>query len=71
MRTWLADIRNGKRMTQESVAEASNISRPFYNEIENGSKNPSVGSAKSIANVLEFDWTLFFAPECRETKQSG
>ena len=39
----------------------------YYNEtstskkyIENNKRNPSVELAQKIANVLDFDWTLFY-----------
>lgn len=60
MRSWLKQIRLDKKYTQEFVAGNAGISRVFYTEIENGAKNPSVSTAQSIANVLNFDWTKFF-----------
>jgi putative transcriptional regulator len=35
--------------------------------IENGERIPSVGTAKKIAEILNFDWTLFFEEERNET----
>lgn len=61
MRDWLKKYRAQKDMTHHQVALKSNISRPYYTEIENGIKNPSVLVAKKIAEVLDFEWTLFFA----------
>lgn len=69
MRAWLKQIRNLKGMSEMDVAVAANIAQPFYHNIENGTKSPSVKTAKTIALILGFDWTLFYAdikPEVRE-----
>lgn len=60
MRDWLKKYRIQKFMTHHQVAIESKISRPYYTEIENGNKNPSVLVAKKIAEVLDFEWTIFF-----------
>jgi len=49
-----------KNVTQEKLAKQVGISRTMIIEIENGKANPSVDVAKRIADVLGFDWTLFF-----------
>lgn len=76
MRQWLVDIRNTKELTQDQAATLSGISRSFYSEIENGTKDPSVKTAKKIARALGFDWTIFFKDagrisRPRKTKQSA
>ena len=63
MRDWLKQIRMIKGMTEIQVAEAANISQPFYHYIETGAKTPSPAVAQEIADVLGFDWTLFFPPK--------
>lgn len=68
---WLKDIRLKLDLTQEQVAERAGISRTFYTEIETGSKKPSIKTAKKIAQVLNFDWVIFFEDECRETQQNA
>lgn len=68
---WLKDIRLKLDLTQEQVAERAGISRTFYTEIETGSKKPSTKTAKKIAQVLNFDWVIFFEDECRETQQKA
>ena len=67
-RQWLADKREDK--THEAVAIEAGIKRSYYTQIENGTRNPSVGTAKKIANALNFDWTLFFAEEGRVMQHS-
>lgn len=39
--------------------------------IERGKRNPSVKVAKSIAETLKFDWTIFFNEKCNEMKRFG
>lgn len=71
MRTWLKDYRIKTGLTQEQIALLSGISRSYYTHIEQGTKTPSVGTAKSIAKVLKFDWTLFFEIKCSLKEQKG
>lgn len=56
-------IRTSNDMTIREVSEKSGISESFYCMIENGERRPSVETAKKIAAVLGFDWTLFFPDE--------
>jgi putative transcriptional regulator len=68
-RKWLIALRNNKKgidgspYTQQNVADEAGIDRSFYTQIENGQRSPSVKTAKKIAKVLEFNWTLFFAED--------
>lgn len=68
-RNWLTDIRNNLGLTHQDVADKAKIDRSFYTQIENGSRNPSVDTAKSIAEVLDFSWTKFFDQKCGVTQQ--
>ena len=63
MRKWLAAKRKEKGMTQAETAAAAGISQSYYAEIESGARGSSlrVALAKRIAQVLGFDWHLFFA----------
>lgn len=67
MKDWLVKLREHKQMTQEEVAELSNMPRTTYASIEQGRRNPSVSKAMAIAQTLGFEWTLFFDKELRET----
>jgi putative transcriptional regulator len=69
-RTWLKNTRYSTNMTHDEVAEAAEISRSYYTNIEAGIKNPSVNVAKRIAKVLSFEWTLFFKNECSLKEQN-
>lgn len=50
-------------MTQKGVAEQVGIAQPSYHQIECGENNPSVETARKIAAVLGFDWTMFYPDE--------
>lgn len=65
LRQTLMNARSKKNYTQEQVAALASyngkrISRQFYGMIENGDRRPSVEVAKSIAKVLDINWTIFF-----------
>lgn len=70
-RVWLIGYREIKGLTQEQVAELSDIKRPYYTMIELGKRTPSVNVSKRIAAVLGFEWTLFFALNSVETLPEG
>lgn len=54
-------------MTQEDVAEKSDITRSYYTMIESGKRTPSVNVAKRLASTLNTDWTFFFNPHGNES----
>lgn len=60
---WLKHIRIDADMTQIEVAKRAGITQQMYWMIENGERRPSVETAKKIAAVLGFNWTLFFPDE--------
>ena len=37
-----------------------NITRQYYGLIEKGQRTPSPQVAKSLGELLDFDWTIFF-----------
>lgn len=63
MRIWLKKLRKTKNLTQSELANMCSVKRTTITEIENGNSNPSVETAKAIANVLGFDWTKFYEEE--------
>ncbi|MBM4762746.1 helix-turn-helix transcriptional regulator [Bacillus sp. B15-48] len=67
MRTWLAKARKQKKFTHQQVADLTGIKRQYYGMIENGERTPSVETAKKIAEILEFEWTLFFENKSNKT----
>ncbi|MCM3168994.1 helix-turn-helix domain-containing protein [Peribacillus frigoritolerans] len=68
-RQWLLDKRNKVNLTQDEVATQANIKRPYYTQIESGVRSPSVKVAKEIAEIIGFDWTLFFENNCSDLKR--
>ncbi|SDC68973.1 Helix-turn-helix [Paenibacillus sp. UNCCL117] len=66
-REWLVNKRNAAGLTQKEVADAAGLARTTFASIEQGERVPSVPTAKKIASVMEFDWTLFFRDQVHET----
>jgi putative transcriptional regulator len=71
MRHWLIQLRVLKGYTQHEVAKLAGISRSYYSGIELGTRNAPVKTAKKIAGVLGFEWTLFFEEKGRETSHEN
>jgi len=55
----LAELRAKKNITQQQLADSVKVTRQMISAIENGAQ-PSVKTAKKIAQVLGIDWTLLF-----------
>lgn len=66
MKQLLTERRKELDLTQAEVAKRSGIARQTYSMIETGERNPSVPVGKKIAEVLGFDWTLFFEDKSHE-----
>ena len=60
---FLKEKRMEKGLSQKQVAELSGISRYRYLDIETNGYEPSVKTAKKIANALGFDWKWFYEDE--------
>jgi transcriptional regulator with XRE-family HTH domain len=56
----LKELRLKKNLDQKDVAEIVGITPQFYSYIEAGERRPSPEKAKKIAEILGFDWTLFY-----------
>jgi len=67
-RAWLIKLRGNR--TQQEIADMAGIDRSFYTQIETGTRNPSVGTAKDIATTLGFNWTLFFENVSSDMQQN-
>lgn len=67
MQKWLKEIRQKKGYTQKSIASKVGIAKTTYSSYEQGHRQPSVNSAKKIAEVLEIPWTIFFDHEVLES----
>lgn len=70
-RTWLQQERVKVNKTQEDVANAAGIKRPYYTQIESGVRRPSVEVAQKIANYIGFNWVLFFDKKCSDKRQNA
>ena len=51
-------IRKHRGLTQQDLAEAAGISRPYLTEIETGRKDGSIRALKSIAGALDVSLEL-------------
>lgn len=47
-------------LSQKDTAAKVGISQPAYCDIEHGKNNPTIKTAKSIAEVLGIEWTALF-----------
>ncbi|MGG0483086.1 helix-turn-helix transcriptional regulator [Priestia aryabhattai] len=61
----LKSAREQKDLSQQEIAnqcteKGKKISRQFYSMIENGDRRPSVDVAKTVAEILGVEWTIFF-----------
>lgn len=63
MRTWLKEARQARKKTQTELAVLCGICQQSYSFIEHGTRTPRPVTAKKIASILGFDWTLFFENE--------
>lgn len=59
-RDWLTAYRKKLKLTHQDVAISVNVSRQYYGMIESGERDPSVETAKKIADLLNFNWITFF-----------
>lgn len=60
MRKWLRELRINAGLSQKEMAQRVGVTAQFYNYVENGKRRPSFEVAEKIAEILCFDWTLFF-----------
>lgn len=60
MRKWLTQKRLEKNETLSGIADMTGMSESYLCQIEQGTRRPSPEKAKKIAEVLGFDWTLFY-----------
>ena len=60
---WLKKYRLQTGMTMKDVADVVGITQVSYWQIEHGICKPRVDNAKKIANLLGFDWRLFYPDE--------
>ena len=56
------EYRLSKKLTQQELAEKSDLSLPFINLIENNRRNLSVDTLLKILSAMEIDPSDFFRP---------
>jgi len=66
----MIEARRTKNLTQDGLADAVKTTRGHIAHIENGTRDPSVSLAKSLAKELGLQWTIFFDHLCVKSKQS-
>jgi transcriptional regulator with XRE-family HTH domain len=54
-------LRTAAKLTQESLAERSNLSRRFLQSIESGTKSPTVSTVVQLKKALVCSWSDLFA----------
>ncbi len=65
MRKWLIQAREKSKLSQSELSSLCNITQQYYSYIELGERRPSPETAQKIAEVLNFDWTLFFITQTK------
>ncbi|OOV78858.1 helix-turn-helix domain-containing protein [Mammaliicoccus fleurettii] len=66
---WLLDRRKELGMTQQDLANITGLHRSYITMIENGTRNPSVTSAKKIAKAINVEWVIFFTNNSDKSTQ--
>ena len=56
----LRDLRNGRQLTQESVAELSDLHRVYYGRLERGEENPTLEVLVRLSLALETPLSSLF-----------
>jgi transcriptional regulator with XRE-family HTH domain len=54
-------LRTAAKFTQEGLAEKADLSRRFIQEIEAGTKKPTVNTAIRLKKALQCSWDELFA----------
>lgn len=58
----IRELRLSKNMTQQELAEKSELSLPFINLIENNKRNVSLETLEKLLNALDISFSDFFLP---------
>lgn len=56
----IAEFRNKKKISQETLAEKSGIHRTYLSEVEGGKRNPTILVLNKIIVALEVSMSEFF-----------
>ena len=58
----IRDLRASKKITQQELAEKTNLSVPYISQIENNHRNISLETFVKIVDALEVSLSDFFLP---------
>jgi transcriptional regulator with XRE-family HTH domain len=61
----LYQLRKEKKMSQETLAELSELNRPYISAIEQGKRNVSLEVIEKLARALEIEIREFFEIEVK------
>lgn len=64
----IAKLRNEKKLSQESLAELSEIHRTYLSEVEGGKRNPTISVLNRIVEALGISMSIFFQEVDRNSK---
>jgi len=56
----IKELRQGLKLTQESLAYKAEVDKTYLNEVENGKRNVSVINLEKIIKALEVSFEKFF-----------
>ncbi len=62
-RIWLINCRLNLGLSRGRVAKMLRVSEPAYTAYEMGTRTPRPTKAKILAELLGFDWTMFYSDE--------
>lgn len=68
--TQIRKLRTEQGLTQQELAERSNLSLPFINRLENNPKNLSIETLLKILDVLDVSLSDFFLPFSKEIDET-
>lgn len=56
----ITELRNERKISQETLAERSGIHRTYLSEVEGGKRNPTIAVLNKIIVALDISMTDFF-----------
>lgn len=59
----IRQIREGKELSQEGLADIAGLHRTYVSSVERGERNVTVDSLERLAEALGVDVRAFFEPE--------
>ncbi len=59
----IRQLREGKKLSQEALADIAELHRTYVSSVERGERNVTIDSLERLANALEVDVREFFRPE--------